>query len=308
MKKSKVNLATSVHDRLLNLSRTGGRAFNELLQLYAMERFLYRLSKSAHSSEFILKGALLLRVWDAALYRTTRDIDLLGRMSNEIESVASAIRSICAEIVEPDGVTFDSTSVRGDTIAGDAEYQGVRITFQGHLGNARLDMQIDVGFGDLITPAPREIDFPTLLDLPAPRMSAYPAETTIAEKFQVMVKHGEANTRMKDFHDIWWLACNREFDGRVVADAIRRTCEHRATPLPTEPIAMTAAFASSASKAAQWRAFHRQLGVTVCPEDFATLVAAVSEFLMPVIGAVARGEQFTGVWQTPGRWGTGARP
>lgn len=188
----------------MNLARAQGRSFNDLLQFYAMERFLYRLARSDHAAKFILKGALLLRVRDPGGYRTTRDIDLLGRMASDIDAVAAAIASVCRERVAADGLEFDPESVRGERIVEDAEYEGVRVTFLGRLGNARVTMQVDVGFGDAVTPTPRPVDYPVLLDMPAPRLKAYPPETVIAEKFEVMLKRGDANSRMKDFHDIWW--------------------------------------------------------------------------------------------------------
>lgn len=296
------NIAASVHARLLNLARAEERSFNDLLQFYAMERFLYRLSRSDHAAKFVLKGALLLRVWDPGAYRTTRDIDLLGRMASNVDAVAEAIASVCRERVAADGLEFDAASVRGERIVEDAAYEGVRVTFLGRLGNARVTMQIDVGFGDAVTPAPRQVDYPVLLDMPAPRLRAYPPETVIAEKFEVMLKRGDANSRMKDFHDVWWLARHREFDGAVLAKAIRGTCEKRGTEIPARPTALTRAFVENPAKAAQWRAFRRRLIPTSCPEGFAEVMAAVVEFLQPIAAAIAAGEPFERTWAPPGPW------
>jgi len=296
------NITASAHARLMNLARAGGRSFNDLLQLYAMERFLYRLSQSPHAAKFLLKGALLLRVWNPATYRTTRDIDLLGRLSNEVDAVAKVIQAVCRQKVDPDGLEFDADTVRGESIVEDGDYQGVRITFRGHLGNARADMQIDVGFGDEVTPSPSEIDYPVLLDNPAPRLTAYPPETTIAEKFEVMLKRGAANSRMKDFHDIWWLAQSRVFDGKVLAAAVRATCSRRGTPVGERPTALTRAFADDPSKVAQWRGFRGRLTPTNCPEDFGAVVDVVTAFIQPVAAAVAADRDFTKKWQPPGPW------
>lgn len=296
------NIAASVHARLLNLARAEERSFNDLLQFYAMERFLYRLSRSDHAAKFVLKGALLLRVWDPGAYRTTRDIDLLGRMASNVDAVAEAIASVCRERVAADGLEFDAASVRGERIVEDAAYEGVRVTFLGRLGNARVTMQIDVGFGDAVTPAPRQVDYPVLLDMPAPRLRAYPPETVIAEKFEVMLKRGDANSRMKDFHDVWWLARHREFDGAVLAKAIRGTCEKRGTEIPARPTALTRAFVENPAKAAQWRAFRRRLIPTSCPEGFAEVMAAVVEFLQPIAAVIAAGEPFKRTWSPPGPW------
>ncbi|MCL4222466.1 MAG: nucleotidyl transferase AbiEii/AbiGii toxin family protein [Phycisphaerales bacterium] len=296
------NIAASVHARLMNLARAEGRSFNDLLQFYAMERFLYRLSRSDHAAKFILKGALLLRVWDPGAYRTTRDIDLLGRMASDVDAVAAAIASVCRERVAADGLEFDAASVRGERIVEDAEYEGVRVTFPGRLGNARVTMQIDVGFGDAVTPAPKQVAYPVLLDMPAPRLRAYPPETVIAEKFEVMLKRGDANSRMKDFHDVWWVAQHREFDGAVLAKAIRSTCAKRGTEILARPTALSKAFAESSAKAAQWRAFRRRLNPTSCPEGFAEVMAAVREFLQVIAAAIAAGEPFERTWTPPGPW------
>jgi hypothetical protein len=296
------NLAASVHARLLNQARSSGRSFNDLVQLYAMERFLYRLSKSPHGERFILKGALLLRVWDPASYRTTRDIDLLGRISNEIDTVVSIVQGVCQQAVEPDGVTFDPASVIGETIVEGADYAGIRIAFRGALGNTRLLMRIDIGFGDTVTPAARQVEFPTFLGMPAPRLKVYPPETTVAEKLQVMFRLGEANSRMKDFHDIWWLARALAFEGRTLAQAIAATCERRGTPVPTEPTALTPQLGADPSKAAQWRAFHRRLNPTDCPEDFTAVVEDIARFLRPVVEAVSRGAVFEREWRPAGPW------
>lgn len=297
-----INIAASVHARLMNLARAEGRSFNDLLQFYAMERFLYRLSRSDHAAKFVLKGALLLRVWDPGAYRTTRDIDLLGRMASDVDVVAAAIASVCRERVAADGLEFDAASVRGERIVEDAAYEGVRITFLGRLGNARVTMQIDVGFGDAVTPAPRQVAYPVLLDIPAPRLKAYPPETVIAEKFEVMLKRGDANSRMKDFHDVWWLGRHREFDGTLLAQAIRSTCEKRGTEIPARPRALSKAFAESSTKAAQWRAFRRRLSPASCPEAFGEVMAAVAEFLQPIAAAIASGEPFERAWSPPGPW------
>lgn len=295
-------LAASVHARLLNRARSSERSFNDLVHLYAMERFLYRLSKSLHAEKFILKGALLLRVWDPASYRTTRDIDLLGRVANEIKTVASIVQDLCRQAVEPDGLIFDPATVRGETIVEEADHSGIRIAFRGALGNTRLSMRIDVGFGDTVTPGAQEVEFPTFLDMPAPRLKAYPPETTVAEKLQVMLRLGEANSRMKDFHDIWWLARTFTFDGSTLAQAIAATCERRGTPVLAQPTALMPRFGANPSKTAQWRAFRRRLAPTDCPEEFAAVVEQVTRFLQPVLEALSRGAAFKQAWPPTGPW------
>ena len=242
------NTAASVHARLLNQARVGSRSFNDLLQLYAMERFLHWLSRTSHADRFVLKGALLMRAWDPSMFRTTRDIDLLARVSNEISVLRGVVRDACSASVDADGLQFDAASIRGETIVEDADYPGVRVTFGGTLGNARLDMQIDVAFGDTITPAPQELDFPTLLPMAGTRLLAYPPETVVAEKFQVMLLRAEANSRLKDFHDVWWISRHFTFDGDELVAAIRATCAKRGTEIPARPTALTKEFGSIADR------------------------------------------------------------
>ena len=193
------NVAASVHQRLLNLARQSGRPFNELAQYYALERWLYRLAQSDYRNQFVLKGALMLLVWKMPVTRPTRDIDLLGRVSNDLSSVREVIATTCQVPTEDDGMFFDSETVTTQRIAEDADYEGVRATFRAALSNTRLPMQIDIGFIDIITPEPAAILYPAILGHPSPELHAYNRETVIAEKFEAMVKLGELNSRMKDF-------------------------------------------------------------------------------------------------------------
>ena len=197
------NLAASVHQRLLNHARAEGRPFNEVLQYFALERFLYRLGCSPQREQFVLKGALMFTAWQSPFTRPTRDIDLLGRLDNSIEQVVSAIQAICQEPVdEEDGLRFDIESITGERIIEAADYAGVRIRFIAYLGTARIHMQIDVGFGDPLVPGPSPVQLPTILDFPPPELQGYSRESAIAEKLQVMFYLGEVNSRMKDFYDI----------------------------------------------------------------------------------------------------------
>ena len=198
------NLPASIHQKLLNLARIENRPLNELLQYYAIERFLYRLGESRHHQNFILKGGQMLKVWNAPSARPTIDIDLLGRTDNSAENLESIVRECCL-IESDDGVIFDTESVKSEPIRKDAEYQGVRITVKGELGKIRLHLQIDFGFGDAVIPAPIEIELPQLLNAGKPSLLGYTPESSIAEKFQAMVALDLTNTRMKDFYDIWLL-------------------------------------------------------------------------------------------------------
>ena len=180
------DLGASVRQRLLNQSRAQERPFQELLQYFAMERFLYRLSKSPSSDRFILKGALLLTAWRAPQSRPTMDIDLAGRTSNELDHIAELVGTVCEVVAEPDGVEFNRASIEVSRIKEDADYEGVRVRFHATLAKARIPMQIDIGFGDVIVPGPTEVEYPTLLDFPAPLLRAYPKETVIAEKLEAL--------------------------------------------------------------------------------------------------------------------------
>jgi predicted nucleotidyltransferase component of viral defense system len=296
------DLAASVHQRLLNKSHETGRPFNELLQYYAMERFLYRLSKSIYAEKFVLKGALMLSVWNAPASRPTRDIDLLGRLENSIESVAAVVGEICSTEVEPDGLSFDPKSVEAERIAEDADYEGVRVLFQGHLGNARTSMQIDVAFGDVVVPGAKTIEYPTIIEMPPPVLAGYSMESTIAEKFEAMVKLGILNSRMKDFFDIWLLSQQFRFSGKVLASAISRTFETRGTDISSYPSAFSAAFLADDSKSRQWQAFVRRTAITSAPSDFSAVLEQISRFLGPPAKAQTEGAAFTKSWMAGGPW------
>lgn len=296
------NMAASVHQRLKNHAKSGGHEFNDLLHHFALERFIYRLSQSQYAGQFVLKGALLLRVWRLSSTRTTRDIDLLGRTGNAAEAITAIVQDVCRVAVTDDGLAFDPDSVRTAAITDDAEYAGLRVTFRGTLGNARIAMQIDIGFGDRITPEPQEIEYPSVLDMPTARILAYPPETSIAEKFHVMLQRGVLNSRMKDFFDLWALSEARAFEGPLLARAIRTTCRQRGTPVDPAPTAFTAKSTGDPSKRAQWAAFRRRLRDTDAPETFEEVATIVAGFLGPVAKAVADGDPFDRHWPPGGPW------
>jgi len=296
------NLAASVQVRLQNHARAAKRPFQELLQYYAMERFLYRLSTTPHRARFVLKGALMLHVWDAPLARATKDLDFLGRLDNSLESLGRVIREICTADVAPDGMVFDPATVKTERIKEDADYEGVRVRFVGLLGKARVTMQLDVGFGDVVTPGAQDITYPALLEFPAPALSGYPRETVIAEKFQAMVYLSTLNSRMKDFYDVWLLAKQFAFDGAVLTKAIAATFTNRGTTIDVLPIAFTPAFTEQASTVAQWTAFRKKLPNAECPETLADIVPFLAQFLVPIARACAAGESFKQRWPPGGPW------
>ena len=264
---SKKNLPASVHARLLNRARSSGRPFQEVFQYYAMERLLYRLSCSPNARSFVLKGALMMRVWDAPYARPTKDVDLLGQGSRVPEQLADIFREICVEDVEPDGMVHAETlSVL--RIKLDADYPGVRLRFLGALGRARAHMQVDIGFGDVVVPEVAEIRYPALLDFPEPHLRGYSAESVVAEKFEAMVSLGTLNTRMKDFYDVWLLARQRDFHGPTLLLAIKKTFGRRTTEVQSDPVSLGEPFAASESTGKLWRAFLRSgVGGSV-PESF----------------------------------------
>lgn len=296
------NLAASVHARLQNHARATKRPFQELLQYYAMERFLYRLSATPHRARFILKGALMLHVWEAPLARATKDLDFLGRLDNSLENLDGVVREVCTADVEPDGMVFDPYTVTATRIKEDADYEGVRVRFVGRLGKARVTMQLDVGFGDVVTPGAQDIMYPALLDFPAPALSGYPRETVIAEKFHAMVYLRTLNSRMKDFYDVWLLARQFTFDGALLAKAIAATFANRETTIDAAPIAFTSEFIEQASTLSQWTAFRRKLPNTECPETLAEVVPVLAQFLLPIARGCAAGERFEGRWPPGGPW------
>jgi predicted nucleotidyltransferase component of viral defense system len=301
------NTAASVRQRLLNLARANGRSFNEVVQHYALERWLYRLSCSEHAARFVLKGALLLRAWAVPAARPTRDIDLLARTGNDLDAVRRVVGDICQTAVEPDGMEFDPGTVVTERISEDADYEGVRATFQGLLGTVRCAMQTDMGFSDVVTPGPVEVDYPTILDLPAPHLRAYNRETAIAEKLEAMVKLGELNSRMKDFFDIWALCTTTSFNGRALVEAVAATFRRRGTAMDTAAVCFTDGYARQDSKAAQWRAFVRRSELRDAPQSFPAVWQSAMAFLRPVADAVERGGPLAAAWPAGGPWQPEAR-
>jgi len=296
------NVAASVRQRLQNVAQSSGRPFQEVLQYYAMERILYRLAQSPHADRFVLKGALMFNVWQAATSRPTKDIDLLGRMDHSTDALAATMRDICGQAVEADGLVFDPDSVEAVVIKEDADYEGVRVILRGSLQNARIAMQIDIGFGDVMYPGPEMMEYPTILNHAAPRLRGYARETTTAEKFEAMVKLGQVNSRIKDFYDIWALSRQFDFDGKTLAAAIQKTFAHRRTTVTPQPTAFSMAFATDPTKTTQWQAFVRKTRLKDAPAEFVEVVHAVETFLVPPAAAVSSGQSFGQRWRAPGPW------
>jgi predicted nucleotidyltransferase component of viral defense system len=253
---ARAGLAQSVQVRLVRHAKDLGVDPNLVLTRYAVERFLYRLSRSAHSEKFVLKGALLLLAWLGEAVRPTRDADLLGFGELSDEALARIFREVCGVEVEPDAVAFDAASVAVSAIREEDAYGGRRVVAQARLGAARLKVQVDVGIGDAVTPAPQWIEYPGLLDLPRPRLLAYPRETVLAEKLHAMVLFGLRNSRMKDYFDVYALLREGRLEAAGLGSAIAATFERRRTALPDRtPAGLSEAFAGDAAKRVQWKAF-----------------------------------------------------
>jgi hypothetical protein len=301
------NFAASVRQRLLNRAREHGVDFNLVLQRYAIERFLYRLSLSSEVDRFTLKGATLFLVWAGQEFRPTRDVDLLGAGPEDHAAIRHAVEAICTLQFPDDGIVFDPGSIRIDDIRDEQEYGGVRVRLQGNLGQARLPLQVDIGFGDVITPNREEQDYPTLLDHPAPRLWAYPRETFVAEKFEAMVRLGRPNSRVKDLWDVAAVARRFTFDGETLRSAIDETFRQRRTSLANErPEALRPAFYEDPMRARRWQEFQRQVeGGGHGPVRLVEVGEEVSRFLGPVCDSLIGGEAFTLVWAAGGPWQLG---
>lgn len=280
------DISRSVHQRLLNIRDTTGEQFNHLLMRYGMERLLYRIQLAGHSKTFVLKGAMLFALWHDVPGRPTRDIDLLGFGDLTHDRLRAIFIDACAVKVEDDGLRFDPESIRTDDIRDDQEYHGVRIRLLGFLGRARLAIQIDVGFGDSLMPEPQQIEYPAILDYPAPRLLAYHPATVVAEKLNATVVLGTLNSRMKDFYDMHVILANMDIDDDLLRDAIRATFEGRRVPLPEKlPVAFTPEFLEENIKEIQWRAFLRRSSLSSFGLDLATVLADLKKRLWPLLSA-----------------------
>lgn len=295
--------AESIRQRLRNRLRELGEDVQFGLQRYAVERFLYRLGESAHRDRFILKGAALLSIWGGAAYRATRDVDFTGYGSPDEADVLTALREICETPSARDELVFDATTLTAQPIRDDSEYRGLRIRLEARLGESRIPLQIDIGFGNAIDPPPQIVTYPTLLDDPAPRIQAYPLEAVVAEKFHSMVVLGERNSRMKDFYDIHVLARQFPFEGERLAKSIAATFARRNTTITAvQSTSLTPAFFSEEPRAAQWRAYLVRNQLPGAPADFTLVGETVTTFLAPVSNALAAGDEFTSSWVAGGPW------
>jgi hypothetical protein len=296
--------SNDVRRRLRRRADELGLDFQQAIQYYAIERFLFRLSESEYADVLVVKGATLLRVWGGAVARPARDIDFLGHLDNSPEAVEAIVKSCLTVDVPDDGLSFDEM-VTAEQIALDSKYPGIRAKLRGTLEGARFVLQLDIGIDDAAVPAPGWVDYPTLLEGPSPRILAYHPATAVAEKFEAIVRLGLANSRMKDFYDLWMLATIQSFRGPELRGSIAATFERRQTPLPTEvPVGLTPEFAERENTARMWDAFIRRLAVSgiAAPAGLLGAIGMIVSFVMPAATAASHGDQFDMVWSSEHGW------
>lgn len=298
------NLSASISAKLLEHARKSGEDFQFVLMRYGLERLLARLSRSEYADEFVVKGALLFLVWTGERYRPTKDLDLMAARTQSVEQLQTVFQMLCGAAMEEDGLTFVASSIQAEEIREEDVYGGMRVTLEARLGKMRIPLQVDIGFGDAITPAATAGKFPSLLAFDAPVLRMYPRETVVAEKFETMVTLGMANSRMKDYWDIQALARDFAFGGEMLTAAIRATFQRRRTALPVEiPLGLSDEFAADTGKQAQWRAFVRRSRLK--DTEFAPIVSSLRDFLIPPTVAARAGAPFPPQWPNGGPWAVG---
>ncbi|QDU66255.1 nucleotidyl transferase AbiEii/AbiGii toxin family protein [Engelhardtia mirabilis] len=280
----------AIHRALLARARQEGADFNALCVQFAIERLLYRLARSDQAERFVLKGAMLFRAWTGDLHRPTKDVDLLGHGDPTPASMASAIRSIAATPVDPDGIGFDLSSIVAREIREAQSYGGIHVDLDAYLGEMRLVVRVDVGFGDAVIPAPKLVLMPAMLDHEPPRLRIYPPETVVAEKLEAICTLGLANSRMKDFYDLLIIGRRFDLDADTLGAAIHATFERRGTDLPLgRPTGLSPSFAADRLKISQWRGFLARLSISVAPGELAGVIEEVWAFVAAPIAKALGG-------------------
>ncbi len=294
------NVVASVLARLRNSSKSAGVPFQQVLQQYAIERFLYRISKSKHAESLVLKGALLLKTIGIPSARPTLDIDML-RQGKADQATLVALVKDCATLRVQDGLTFLAESVTAEEIAKDAEYHGTRILMDARIDNVRLKIQVDFGVGDVMVPGPRIIEYPTFLNSDTIQLLAYPIESSIAEKLQAMVALGDANSRMKDFYDVWVISTHLDFKADTLLKAVEATFKNRNTPIPNNEFeAFTTNFIEA--HRSQWNAFVKKIGEAELNDALGRVIEELKAFAMPVFQSLSRNEEFKHRWSAGKGW------
>lgn len=277
----KKNLQESIYTKLKNIALKRNRPTQEVLRYYAMERFLYRLSVSNHKNSFFLKGGLMLMVWNPATHRATVDIDLLAKANNSIENIFQILKEICLYPVLQDGIEFDSAALTLAESQIETEYTGMSARFSAYLHTAKLPLRIDIGFSDKIFPKPANLDYPTLLDFPSPQLRGYTPETMIAEKLDAMVKLGHANSRMKDFYDVWTMVNQFQIIPEKIAPVIRDVFQNRKTVIREVPKAFSEAFYNTPKTLERWDSFLKSIGHD--PISLEKVVLEIKDFFLPLL-------------------------
>lgn len=294
--------AASIRARLLNHAQAHGDDFQRVLTRYAIERLLFRLSQTDASERYVLKGAMLFITWPEHVFRPTGDLDLLGHGDPSPAVISELFTRICQVEVPEDGIAFDPTTLNVESVREVDMYRGIRLSLKGNLARAIIPVQVDIGFGDHVYPAPERQIFPSLLpDMPTPKILMYPPETVIAEKFEAMIRFGEANGRIKDFHDIWVIARTFPFELSQLVEAVGGTLQRRGTAFPIEmPVGLTDAFASITNEKGLWTGFLRRTPPTLQTLVFPALQEELRRFLGPVIAALATPGAARGQWDPSG--------
>jgi hypothetical protein len=296
------DLSVSIRQRLLNFAREARRPFDEVLQYYMIERFIYRLSKSPYKNRFILKGALMLVVWNLTDTRTTRDNDFLGITDNNVANVTNIIKEVCEIECSDDAAIFIADSVACESIQEQNEYHGIRVRFYGELAKAHIRMQIDIGFGDVVFPQPIDLQYPTLLGMPSPFILGYTPETLIAEKVHAMVRLGARNSRIKDYFDVWFLSHQFLFDGNQLSEAINQTFLKRKMSISAMEPDVFEAFGKDASKQHQWKLFIEKNQLAISPKSFSEAIQQIKIFIYPLFEFKKKEKPFQLTWHPPGPW------
>jgi predicted nucleotidyltransferase component of viral defense system len=290
------NYAASVKQRLLNIARKNKEDFNQILIRYCLERLLYRVGVSDYSQDLILKGAMLFHVWMGSPHRSTKDIDMLHFGSPDVGRLIKTFKEICSVEVKEDGLQFILDAIKGAPIREQALYDGIRLVIPVSLGKARLNLQVDIGFGDSISPSSEEVDYPTLLKMPSPHLRIYPKEVVVAEKLHAAVDLDMANSRMKDFYDIWFLLKTFNFEGIRLGKAIRSTFAIRDTKIIADPTCFTSEFYKNREKEIQWRSFLRKANVSNQEMLLESVILEIKAFLTPLLESVILGEPIKKRW------------
>lgn len=303
MSSSPERIEQEVRRQLLEISRQRNEDFQFVLMRYGLERLLYRLANSRFADKFVLKGALLFEVWMNQPYRPTKDLDLLAFGDHAPDILVRIFGEICRTDVEPDGLLFDAERMSVSEIREHQDYEGLRVKLTAFLGNARIPLQIDVAFGDAVTPNASKIELPTILSMPATTILCYPKETVVAEKLQAAVYLDMQNSRMKDFSDIYWLSRFFDFDGDILVRAIKATFIRRKTALPDgAPVFMSQQFTGDRLKQGQWQAFIRKTSVSGLPDNLEMVVAKIRQFLLSPLEASGKDYHFRYHWPADGPW------